>query len=197
MRLLALVLAAFGAAPAFAQGLSAYIGVDVGVLAHDVPDPDSPFSDTVGAWKLFGGFQINDYIGFEAARGSSRSLGDDDGVGSPLNVGVHRLHQAHSVEFDLFTVKIKGFLPFEWGSLSIGYGYFNMDADAVWTAPSGDRGSISVGDDGEVATLGIDWRRFGRFDRSFDLRLEYEWFDFPFSNAETLTIGVAYRFGNL
>jgi hypothetical protein len=177
-----------------AQELSVYTGVAIGVFDHKNPD-GGDFSDSVSSWKIYGGFQPVQYFGVEVAYGRTDAI-EGGASGSPLSVGVRRFHVANRVDFTLTTLKAMGHLPFEWGALWFGYGQFRMNADAEFTLSPGDRRSMSVSDDGEMAALGIEWR-LRRFDRSIDVRLEYEWLNFPFADASTIAIGVAYRFHRL
>ena len=186
-------LALFGSS-AFGQNLSLYTGVALGVFGHDNPQPGA-FSDSVPSWKLYGGFQLTDHFGFEAARGSTTEI-DGGASGSPLSVATRILSTAHSVDYTVTTFKAMGYLPFEWGALWLGYGTFLMDADVDFSAPFSGRSSLSVSDEGEMAALGIEWQLAG-LDRSIDVRLEYEWLHFPYVDASTIAVGVAYRFRGL
>lgn len=190
MRAIMLLLALSGSS-AFAQDVSIYTGVALGVFDHDNPTP-SAFSDSVLSWKLYGGFQLTDHFGLEASRGATGEI-DGSASGSPLSIGVRRLSTAHTVDFTLTSAKLMGYLPLQWGALWLGYGYFRMDADVDMTSRISGRISLPVTYDGEMAALGAEWR-LGRLDRNFDVRLEYEWWNFPFADANTLAIGVAYRF---
>lgn len=181
-----------GAVPAFAQNLSIYAGGSVGVFDHDNPEGGA-FADTVSSWKLYGGAQLTRHFGIEIGHGSTSEM-HGDASGSPVHVGVRYFSVAHSVDFTMTTVKAMGYLPFDWGALWMGYGFFLMDADATFTNGTAGRASLSVDDKDDVASLGIEWRLRRPFDRSIDLRLEYESWGFPFSDAATIGIGVAYRF---
>lgn len=195
MRAVAVLVLALGAAPAAsAQELSAYTGLYVGSFDHENPRP-SAFTDSVSSWKVYGGVQLGDHFGFEVAHGST---GEFDGgpSGSPLNVGVRMFNTAHSVQFGLTTFRAMGILPLRWGAVWLAYGGYLMDADVEFTSATIGRASLTEDHEDQTAALGVE-RRFDRLGRSIDVRLEYEWFDFPFSDASTVGVGVAYRFKGL
>ncbi len=186
-----------GASPAFAQDLGVYTGVSVGVFDHR-NETGGAFSDTVPSWKLYGGCQLGEYFGLEIGREWPSTLEVAD-PGSPLTIATRRLSTAHSVDFTLTTFRAVGRLPLNRFDLWMAYGTFSMDADVefdfVLSSTLQSR-SLSVEDSDELFALGVDWK-LGEIDRAFDLRLEYQWLGFPFSDASTLGIGVAYRFGGL
>jgi hypothetical protein len=195
MRAVMILGLALGGSSALAQGPSGYTGVAVGVFDHG-NETAGAFSDSVSFWKLYGGFQPNQYFGLEFARESTSSLDVDD-PGSPLTIATRRLTFAHSVDFRLTTFKAMGRLPLRQLDLWIGYGSYYMDASVDFTFElnsSTRRASLSVEDSGELMAVGVDWK-LGEAEHTFDVRLEYEWLDFPFSDASTIALGAAYRFG--
>jgi hypothetical protein len=195
MRAIAIFWLVLGGFSASAQDLSAYAGGAVGAFDHDNPGGGA-FSDTVASWKLYGGFQVGAHFGLELGHGSTSSI-RGGASGSPLAVDVRYFSVAHRVDFKTSTFKAMGYLPFDWGALWLGYGFFQMDADVdVANAPFG-RTSLSVDDRDEMGALGIEWRLRRPFDRGIDFRLEYEWLSFPLSDVSTLSLGVAYRFEDL
>lgn len=182
-------------ASASGQELSAYAGAAIGALDNDNPGGGA-FSDTVSMWKLYGGLQIGSHFGLEVSHGSTGAIHGEPS-GSPLAVDVLLFSSAHRVEFTTSTFKAMGYLPFDWGALSLGYGFFQTKADVDVTNSTFGRSSLTVTGRDEMAALGIEWRLRRPFDRSVDFRLEYEWFSFPYSDVSTLALGVAYRFGDL
>jgi hypothetical protein len=194
MRAITFLCLALSGSFAVAQDMAAYAGMAVGIFNHE-NETGGAFSDKAASWKIYGGFQLNRNLGFEIGRGSTGEIEGGES-GSPLSVGVRRFHTAHAVDFTLTTVKVMGYLPLDWGALWLGYGAFRMNADTEFSAPTFGRSSLSIDYDGQMASAGIEWRR-SRFERGIDVRLEYEWVDFPFSNASTLAVGVAYRFRGL
>src|SRR5690606_134059 len=109
------VLALVAAPAASAQELSVYTGLYVGSFDHENPRP-SAFTDSVGMWKVYGGLQLGEHFGFEAAHGSTDAL-DGGPSGSPLNVGVRMFNAAHRVEFGLTSFRAMGILPLRWGAV--------------------------------------------------------------------------------
>ena len=134
----------------------------------------------------------------ELAREWPDTLEVDD-PGSPLTIATRRLSVAHRADIDLTTVKVMGRLPFRRFDLWLGYGSFFMDADVDFEFTlnsSVNQASLSIEDSGELFAVGVDWK-LGSVDRPFDVRLEYESLDFPFSDASAIAVGVALRFGEL
>lgn len=193
MRAIAILLLALSGFSASAQELSVYTGVAVGAFDHDNPDGGA-FSDAVASWKLYGGMQLGEHFGLEIGRSWPSEM-DGGASGSPLNVGVHYFSFAHRVDFTTTTFKAMGYLPFDWGVLWLGYGVYMMDADVDANGSFGPL-SLSVDHEDEMAALGVEWR-LRRLGRSIDVRLEYEWLSFPFADASTIGVGVAYRFEGL
>lgn len=193
MRVVPMIALLLGSLSASAQGMSVYTGLGVGAFDHENPAGGS-FSDTVSAWKLYGGVQLTEYFGLEVARGETSTL--DGGAGSPLRVGVRSFATAHQADFTLTTLKLMGYLPLDWGALWLGVGVFKMAADVDITHGSFGRRNLSVRGEDEMAALGVEWR-LDRLGRSIDLRLEYEWLNFPYADASTISFGVAYRFTGL
>jgi hypothetical protein len=192
MRPVAILCLLLCASSAAAQNLSVYAGAAIGAFDHDNPQ-GGDFSDTVSSWKVYGGAQVTKHFGIEIGHGATSAM-HGGAAGSPLHVGVRYFSAAHRVDFTLTTVKAMGYLPFDWGALWLGYGFFLMDADTDFTNASAGRASLSVDDEDDVAAIGIEWRLRRPFDRSIDLRFEYEAWGFPFSDASTIGVGVAYRF---
>jgi hypothetical protein len=105
---------------------------------------------------------------------------------------------ATNLDFTTTTVKAVGMLPFDWGVLLGGIGYFDTDADVDANLTAACCGTISasdsISDSNAMAMLGVEWRFDRGFGAGIDLRLEYEWWDIEDADASTLGIGVAYRF---
>ena len=193
MRAVVILGLALGGSPALAQDYSVYTGVAVGVFDHD-NERGGAFSQSVSSWKFYGGLQAGRYFSIEAGLESPSAIEVDD-PGSPLTIATRRFNPAHSVDIGLTTLKAMGRLPLQRLDLWIGYGTYFMDADVDLTS-SMTRTSLSVDDSGELFALGIDWK-LGEVYRQFDIRFEYQQLDFPFSDASTIVVGAAYRFGDL
>lgn len=195
MRAITALLIAFLAFPALAQEAK-YAGLGLGSFDYSESTDDPVFgdiSDTVSAYKLYGGFEINEHFAVEFGYGKSDDVeggasGNDDFLGDFTSV--------IRTEFTTTTFKALGQLPLEWGVLMLGIGYFETDADIELDLVS-DAGSLnaagSVSDDGLMATFGVEWR-FGQFGTGYGIRLEYEWLDVDDADAATIGLGVSYRF---
>lgn len=196
MRLIGLVVLLAFATPTLAQegmyvglGLSSFdYSEDAGFLAPEA------FSDTVSAWKAYGGFEFGEHVGVEIRYGATGKI-ETTSAGTDPTLGDYTA--AVSTDFKITSALVLGVLPKDWGALFGGVGYFNSTGKARLTLDTACCGvfnpTASANDNGLTAALGVEWR-FGRFDTGVALRLEYEWLDFENGNASTLGIGVAYRF---
>jgi hypothetical protein len=198
MRANVIVALALTASPAFAQDLGMYIGVGAGNFdfEEDEANPElGTLSDTVSSWKLYGGVEFNEHIALEFSYGSTSEIQQSVSGTDPF-LGDFSL--VTNLDFTTTTVKAVGLLPFDWGVLLGGIGYFDTDADVdanLTAACCGTiSGSDSIGDSNAMAMLGVEWRFDRGFGAGIDLRLEYEWWDIEDADASTLGIGVAYRF---
>jgi hypothetical protein len=183
---------ALGGSSALAQDLAGYAGVAVGEFDY-ANEFGGDFSDSDSSWKLYGGFQIGEYVSFEGGR-TWTSI-EPDPPGAVLSVGTRVLF-AQDVDYELTDLRIMGRLPLKQFDLWFAIGVYEMEADVDFTSFFGGPASLDVYDTGELWALGVDWR-LGQIDRTFDVRLEYEVFDFSFADASTLSVGIAYRFGGL
>jgi hypothetical protein len=93
------------------------------------------------------------------------------------------------------TVRAMGRLPFDRLDLWLGYGIYNVSAD-VDVMTGGTPSSLLAEDQDQTVAFGVDWK-FGRLDQPIRVRLEYERLLFKFSDASTVAVGIAYRFGDL
>lgn len=183
------------ALPAYAQD-SVYVGVGAGNFDYEesfISPLYGRVSDSVAAYKVFGGFEINEHFALEI---SYRETDDVFASGSATIDPFGLVSGALTTDFSMTSVTALGQLPFEWGALLGGLGYFSADNDfreeasADCCAPIVRDGSLS--DDGVTATVGIEWR-FGRFGTRYGVRLEYEWWDID--DADSSSIGVAFSYG--
>jgi hypothetical protein len=192
-RVVILVALALGASPSVAQELSVFTGVGVGVFDHRNAT-DGPFSQSVSSWKFYGGFQVGRYFSIEGGAEWPGTLEAE--VPGSLTIATRRFDATYAADIDLITVKAMGRLPIKRFDLWIAYGSFSMDADVDFEFTLNSvvrRSSLTVEDTDELFALGVDWR-LGRADRRFDVRFEYEWMGFPFSEAAAFNAGVAFRF---
>jgi hypothetical protein len=185
---------AIGASRALAQDLGVYTGVAIGEFDH-TNETAGAFSETVSSWKIYAGFQFGESFSLEVGRASPSAI-EVDAPGSPLSIATRRFGVAQRVDFGLTTFRVMGRLPLRRLDLWAAYGSVYMDADVGFTTFMGNTGSISIEDTNELWALGVDWQ-LGDGASPFDVRLEYESLGFPFSDAFTISVGVAYRFTGL
>ena len=196
-RLLAIVLASM-VSVAGAQTESVYVGLGYGEFDFEEQFVNEvtgrPVADTVSSYKLFGGFEINQYFAIEVSYGK-----DDSSQQSTVTTvpPFGEVFYVIDVDFTKTAVRAVGQLPI--GSsvvLLAGLGYFSADQDFAEFAqleccgPVANSGSFS--DDGMMAQLGVEWR-FGRFGTRYGFRLEYEWWDM--SDIDASTVGLAFSYG--
>ncbi len=162
-----------------------YAGAGVGQFDVEIDNVD----DVIGtaddydsddtAWKAFGGWRMNEYLGFELAY---VNLGSPDDEILP----------------DTFlTVETDGFAPYVVGTLPIGFfevfakaGYYWYEVDRRVNSPLGNA-SDSDSDSTFTWSAGLGLNFFERF----NVRLEYEQFDFDnIDDSKALWLTGAVRF---
>jgi len=173
-----------------------YVGVGGYQFNYDENIPNvliSGISDTSTAYRLFGGFEFNEYFAIEMSYGKSgnlayRQAGDFPGFGQTSYSLV--------TDFKISSFRAIGQFPLEFGALLGGLGYFTSDNDFREDILTECCGSLpsqgSFTDNGLTASLGAEWR-FGRFGTRYGLRLEYEWWDTE--SVDTSALGVAFSYG--
>ena len=114
---------------AVAQELSVYVGGGIGELDHE-NETGGAFSDTVSSWKVYGGFQVGDHFSMEASHGETSTI-EVRAPGGSLSVGNRLLQDAHSVDFELTTIRVMGRLPLDHIDLWMSVGSFRLEADVV------------------------------------------------------------------
>lgn len=190
-----LVLGLVGTAAVAQEGI--YVGLGIGSLDYEetLPGASTSFlSDTVSTYKVYGGFEINEHFAMEITYGESDDIQRTFSGNFPP-FGTATL----TTTVDLTTTVLRGIgqLPYDWGTLLGGIGFYSSDTDfrdtLVTQCCGVSTGAGTFSDDGLAAMIGIEWR-FGRFGTGFGIRLEYEWLDIDLVDANTLGIGIAYRF---
>lgn len=180
---------------------SMYAGIGYGSFSYSESTGDAilgDVEDSEARWKLFGGFEFNDNVALEIQYGKSGDLIDsktafllldDDAVPDEIT---GRL----VTDFTITALNAIGQVPFEWGALLGGIGYFSSDSSFTAVANAPCCGSLSnsgsISDNGLSAMLGIEYR-FGRFGTRYGIRLEYEWWDM--GDVDTSAIGLALSYG--
>ena len=182
---LSLAFAAGSQAQENQQGFSA--GAGVGTFKLDIDDPDDvvttieKYSSDDTAWKAFVGYRFSPYV---AVEGAYVNLGSPDDTIAPDTK---------------LTVETDGFAPYVVGTLPLGdtfeafakAGYYWYDINARVTGPGTVIASDTTSDSTFVWSAGFGANLFERF----NLRLEYEQFDF--NNADSsnaLWLTGAFRF---
>ena len=201
MRTTLLLLLGLLASAASAQQ-SIYVGIGLGNFdyAESAVDPSfGQVSDAAVTRKLFGGFEINDHFALEVNYAKTDNLryentvafADSQAPGGVVNV-------SGRIETDFTTTSFSGIgqVPFDWGVLLGGLGFYSTDSDySQRVSVDGSivaSGQTTFNDDGLTAMLGIEWR-FGRFGTRYGVRLEYEWWDI--SQVDASAVGLAFSYG--
>jgi hypothetical protein len=196
-----LLLALLGSAASAQESI--YVGIGFGNFDYSETASNPDFgrvSDTALIKKFFGGFEINDYFTLEVSYSKTDDLRYEASAvfDDPMFPGSNVLVTGRiETDFTMTTFSGLGQVPFEWGALLAGLGYFSADSDysEVYTATGFNtfRSNVSFTDDGLMAMLGIEWR-FGRFGTRYGIRLEYEWWDMSDIDTSSVGLGVSYGF---
>lgn len=196
MRSLLILFCALFASSAVAQD-SIYVGVGFGAFDYKENFASSILgrvADNVSTYKLTGGFEFNEHFALEMNYGKTgkiRQRGTD-------NVPPYgQVTDALETDFSITSLTAVGQMPFDWGALLAGLGYFSSEndfnetfsADCCQTINNGGK----INDDGLTGLLGIEWR-FGRFGTRIGVRLEYQWWDISRADASAAGIVLSYGF---
>jgi OOP family OmpA-OmpF porin len=174
-----------------------YAGAGVGSFsyAEDLTaiDPEfSEFSDySFTAWKLYGGFNFNQYVGVEGSYWSSGNFSENV-VGQDPFFG--NFSMSTVLDFRSFSVRGMGYFPLPRGALFGGLGYFEATSDLQFSAVLEDccEDEFFASTDpfsGFTGQFGAQWSV-----SSLVLRLEYEWWDIEGGNASVFAVGASWRF---
>jgi len=177
-----------------------YAGASIGDATLEASDNldgqnfDFESSDT--AFKIFGGYMLNDYFGVELSYIDMGSLDDDIGFDGGENVGDLRV--AVDAELTGFSGQLVGQYPIGPVDLfaKVGLVMYDIEGDVdVFDADDGERlDSFSADDDGNELIYGVGARyNFGQF----GARIEYEAIDADdIDDAYMWSIGIEYSFPN-
>lgn len=196
MRAVVTVGLVLAASPALAQE-GIYVGVGLGNFDYTEDGAilgPSALDDAVSAWRVYGGFELNEHLAFEVRYSASGQIGESFS-GTSTAVGDY----SGTIDADFATTSFAamGLLPRDWGTLVGGLGYFSNEANVDFSLTAECCGTLTDGgtvrEGGLMAIVGAEWR-FGRFGTGIGLRLEYEWLDLEDASASTIGVGVAYRF---
>jgi hypothetical protein len=184
------------ATTAFAQD-SVYVGIGAGSFDYQenfVSPIIGQVADEVSVTKLLGGFQFNDHFALEMNIARTHQIRQ---FGTENVPPFGDVSDSLSMDLTITSLRALGQLPFDWGVLLAGLGYFSSENDFSETLSADccetvvDSGSF--GDDGFTTVLGLEWR-FGRFGTRYGIRLEYEWWDLSGTDTSAVGIGVSYGF---
>jgi hypothetical protein len=182
--------------PAALAQESIYVGIGLGSFdyAETARVPVlGKVADKVSAQKLFGGFEINDYFALEISYGKTSDIRQSgtENIDPFGDVTV-----ALETDYSMTVMRAMGQLPFDWGLLLGGLGYYSSANDFNEVTSAACCNSLvnagTIREDGLMATVGIEWR-FGRFGTRYGVRLEYEWWDL--SNVDVSIVGLALSYG--
>ena len=179
-------LAASAAAQAQDNESGFYAGAGVGTFDVEIDDFDDidatidRYDSDDTAWKAFGGWRMNPYLGFELAYVNLGSPDDEILPGVSL-----------TTETDGFAPYVVGTLPLgDWFELFGKAGYYWYDTEARLTTPAGATRE-SNSDQTFTWSAGVGLNIFERV----NVRLEYEQFDFDEADdAKALWLTGAWRF---
>lgn len=172
-KIIGAMLLAMGVAGSAAAQSGFYAGASVGQSTIDGCGGVSNCDDEDTSWKVFGGWELNQNIAFEAGW---VDLGEISG-----SIG----GSAVSAEADGWTLAAKGILP-----LNEQFGVFAKIGFIDWEIEGG--GALSgVDDDGTDLMYGIGAQYM--FTDQFGIVGEWEWYDID-DDADVLSIGALIKF---
>lgn len=172
-----------------------YVGMSLGVMDYEedltIIDPElASFSDSTTAWKVYGGYNINRYLGIE---GSYMRSGDGSGDAFGTDPIAGDFSLGAKADFRGYSVKAVGYLPMSWGLLFGGIGHYENKSDLRFTASfdccEAELLTSSDRFDGFTGEFGAQWN-YG----SVVLRAEYEWWHFHEGGASVLGMGAHWQF---
>ena len=148
------------------------------------------FDDSTSATKIYGGYQFNETWAVEGSWESSGTVEQTSTLTIPPFAPITTRLGA---DFEALTVRGVGFLPFSWGDLFGGIGYYDGDSAAFAEVDDGMGTVIRVegegSDNGLTLLGGVQWDF-----SSISLRLEYEWWDIDGGDATAIGAGFHWRF---
>lgn len=192
-----LAVAAFAVSPAMADDGGFYVGAGVGNFMIDIDDFEEGvnFSGGDTAFKLIGGYKLNQFFGAELEYIDGGTVDDkySDGADSVLKVGI---------DISGFNLSLLGAFPIgEQFDVFAKLGVMNWDADikASISGPLcdelvkfGESCSERESDDGSDFSWGIGGSWY--FMENFGARLEYQAFEIEDADTDMISLGVTYTF---
>ena len=175
--------------------IGAYIGGGGGSLDHDDPRLenirvfDAGDVSSAGALKLYGGYRVNLFWGFE---GSYETTDRTEHEFSGLIPSIGVVTGTAGAEMDALSFRVHRHVPFPVGSLFAGGGYFTADWDDVLEASDGSnfyRIQDKKRENGLTLDIGFQWDR-----AAVSLRIEYEWWKLGDADPSQFAFGAHHRF---
>jgi hypothetical protein len=174
------------AATANAQDYSGpYLGVSVGSFDYTESDELGVLiADSAAAYRLIGGYQVNENLAIEAGIGKTGDLKESFPFigGGSLDV---------RADYEFVTVRALGLVPLDSFDFFGGIGYYDATVNVSATATgAGSLGEDEDDDSGATLLGGVQF-----YLDNFTIRGEYEWFDTD-SDVEAwdISVGVLFRF---
>jgi len=162
-----------------------YLGFSVG--SSDYQDDDLSFGDSATAYRIFGGYQLNETLGIEVGFGTTEDLEESFGFVDPFAGNVSLTIRG---EYEVSTLRVIGVAPLDAINLFGGAGYY--EADVSLTARlTDDFGTFTQTLEDSNSGLSL----IGGIEYAFNrlkLRGEYEWFDTD-GEVEAWTIAIGLR----
>ncbi len=189
-KLTAIVASCLLAGTAYAQDdlEGPYFGVALGYFDYQEADDDfgTFIDDTTTAYRLIGGYQLNENLAIEGGFGRTGDIKESFQL-FPPGSGSFDV----KAEYEIVTVRALGLVPLDQIDLYGGIGYYDatITADATVTGV-GSLGEIEDDDSGVTLLGGVHF-----YLDKFTIRGEYEWFDTD-SNVEAwdINVGILFRF---
>ncbi len=189
-KLTAIVASCLLASAAYAQDdlEGPYFGVALGYFDYQEADDDfgTFIDDTTTAYRLIGGYQLNENLAIEGGFGRTGDIKESFQL-FPPGSGSFDV----KAEYEIVTVRALGLVPLDQIDLYGGIGYYDatITTDATVTGV-GSLGEIEDDDSGVTLLGGVHF-----YLDKFTIRGEYEWFDTD-SNVEAwdINVGILFRF---
>ncbi len=162
---------------------------DIGVVS--LPGYGVPLSDNGGAYRLFGGYQLNRYYAIEAGVAKTKDFTESYGP-SPYQGEI--VAESLQANYEISTLRLIALAPFSSVNMFGGVGYYNanlkIDGQFYENGAITQTGAYKHSDGGLTVAGGV------QFDLArFSIRGEYEWFDTKNSTrASSFNIGVLFVF---
>ena len=171
------------------------VGGIVGDAAEGIGIRSARLEDSELTLKLFGGWNVTEYLGVEVSYGRASELTST----YTEQVGDHTVSANLATNINIASARVMGYLPFRLGAVFGGIGYFNAETSSTQNVGLLVSGVGTVGntvnlggsatDSGPTAVVGLQWSL-----PSLTLRADIEYMEMNAGNAATANIGVSLGF---